>query len=213
MLDPPGAEDPSDEELIELHFELLAGDPTAPAVLAAKLLPALSRRFLQESRWDSIVEPVQSLIGKSVAEYLANPHRYDSTRGALLPWLYMDIRGDIANAKAKDRRRSRRQTDFDFSFADIADGGKLSVEEEVLDRVDPVDRPQEVVDLALAEVADWTDEERGVMQLIAAGVRSTSEYAVLLGVDHLSTEAQAQVVKNEKDKLNKRIKTLRTSDD
>lgn len=84
------------------------------------------------------------------------------------------------------------------------------MEEQVIDRVDPVDRPVEQVEVALRERETWSDEDRMVAQLMSDDVRSTTPYARALGINHLPVEQQRTEVKRAKDRISKRFKKIRS---
>lgn len=198
--------DPSHEELRTLHGTLVAGDPTAPARLATVLLPALRRRFAGFRGLDRA--EVDSQIGLCIARYLQGPERYDTDRGPLLPYLYRDVQGDLYNEMDKRRRRPEKPSEPETLELD-AHRGNLTTEDEVVDRLDPFDRPAELVAAARSELGAMSEEDKEFLRLRAAGVRSTQAYAQVLGVAHLPVDQQRRVVKRAKDRLDKRLAAIR----
>lgn len=198
--------DPSQEQLLALHEELLAGDVTAPSRMAELLLPALKRRFA--GRRDLEWPEIESLIGESITKYVLGPESYDPSKSPLLAYLYRDVRGDILNAIEKRKRRREEELDQPH-VEDKGARGNPTLEDEVLDRLDPLDLPPEQVDAVLAKVGQLSVEDREFLCLRASGVRSTQAYAAVLGITHLPVEQQRREVKRVKDRLDKRLRSIR----
>lgn len=199
--------DPSQDELLALHHALLAGDdPTAKARLAALLLPSLRQRFARRRDLDQA--DIESLIGESITKYVNNPDRYDPDRAPLLAYLYQDVNGDIRNEVAKRARRPAETATDDEILELRADRGNPTPEDEVVDRLDPLDLPRERVRAALDEIARFSPEEREFLRLRLAGVRSTQPYAEVLGVAHLPADQRRREVKRVKDRLDKRLRSI-----
>lgn len=200
--------DPDPGDLQLLHEALLAGaDPTAPARMAELLMPALHRRFSGRELPDP--HAVTSLVGLSIARYLAKPARWRPERGPLLAFLWQDVAGDIKNER--DSRARLRQHELPDSAAVelFATDQNLSVEEEVLDDMDPFDMAQALAGRALDAISGFSQQDRELVELLGAGVRSTSPYAEVLGITHLPEPHQAKEVKRHKDRLNKRLGVVR----
>lgn len=200
--------DPDAVELLRLHELLCAGeDLTAPARMAELLLPALKRRFSGTKLADP--HAVDSLVGLSIARYLADPDRWKPDRSPLLAYLYRDVGGDVLNER-DSRARLRRHEEPNSAAVELAGADRnLNVEEEVLDEMDPFDVPPAVLARAHEEIAVFSDQDRHLLELLGAGVRSTSAYAEVLGISHLPQEAQTEEVKRHKDRLKKRLGVIR----
>jgi hypothetical protein len=196
------------EELLCLHTALCSDDdPTAPARLASLLLPALRRRFGNKPDGGD-PHLLDSLIDESVARYLQEPGRYDPTKGPLLAYLYQDVEGDRKNALAGLARRRLRESpaiEVELSSA----GGNLSVEQEVLDGVDPFDVSLAALDAARAELASFSELDRRLLDLLGQGVRETAPYAEVLGIGHLPVALQRRAAKRHKDRLKARLEVIR----
>jgi hypothetical protein len=201
------APDPPEAELRALHWELVAEHPTAAARMAELVLPALRRRFAARRGDDPHV--VESTIGLSIARYVADPGRYDPDAGPLLAWLWRDVDGDLRNELASRRRRRNHETPSAETVELAARDRNPSPEEEVLDAVDRFDRPPSMVTEAMKEAAGLSRTDRAILELQAAGVRSTAAYADLLGIGHLPVADQRAEVKRHKDRLRKRLETIR----
>jgi DNA-directed RNA polymerase specialized sigma24 family protein len=199
-------EDSGQDDLMVLHEALLRGDNAARVALSEVLLSALRRRF--GSRRDLEREDIESFIGEAITKYLGAPDDYDPAREPLLAYLYADADGDIRNEAAKRRRRPEVPV-WGGEFELLSTPGNPSVEEQVVERLDPLDLPRSSVERALAAIQDLSDEERGFLQLRADGVRSTQAYAEVLGIAHLPAEQQRREVKRAKDRLDKRLGSIR----
>lgn len=204
--------DPDAVELLRLHQLLCAGeDPTAPARMAELLLPALKRRFSATRLADP--HTVESLIGLSIARYLADPDRWKPELAPLLAYLYRDVGGDVLNER-DSRARLRRHEEPNSAAVELAGADRnLNVEEEVLDEMDPFDVAPAVLARAHEEMAAFSDQDRHLIELLGAGVRATSAYAEVLGISHLPQEAQTEAVKRHKDRLKKRLGVIRSEFD
>lgn len=202
------AADPDPAELRRLHEALVsADDPTAPSRLAELLLPPLRRRFASTRMPDP--HSLESLIGLSIARYLADPTRWQPQHGPLLGYLWQDVNGDVKNERGS-RARLRQHESPDSAAVELgAVDRNLSVEEEVLDDMDPFDVPPALVEQARAQVSRFSERDRQLVGLLGAGVRSTSPYVEILGIAHLPEEAQAKEVKRHKDRLKKRLGVIR----
>jgi hypothetical protein len=201
-------DDPDPAELCELHEALVAGeDPTVPARLAELLLPALRRRFASTRMPDP--HSVESLIGLSIARYLATPSRYRPERGPLLAYLWQDVAGDVKNER-DSRTRLRQHESPDSAAVELGTTDRnLSVEEEVLDAVDPFDMPPAVLERARDQLGRLSERDRQLVALLGSGVRSTGPYAEILGIAHLPDRAQAKEVNRHTDRLKKRLGVIR----
>lgn len=197
---------PSQEQLLALHRALLDGDVTASSRLAELLLPALLRRFV--GRRDVDRTEVESTVGLSIARYLRDPGRYDPARAPLLAYLYQDALGDIRNEVAKRVRRPEDATE-DGVLALVPARGNPTPEDDVVDRLDPLDLPRSLVDAAMAQIEVLGEEDREFLRLRAEGVRSSHAYAAVLGIAHLPLDQQRREVKRAKDRLDKRLGSIR----
>jgi hypothetical protein len=200
--------DPDPAELRKLHEAVIAGDdPTAPARMAEVLLPALLQRFAAAR----FKEPhtVDSLVGLSIARYLADPSRYLPERGPLLAYLWQDVKGDLRNEWEKSSRlRQHESPDSDLIELATSDRN-LTVEEEVLDAMDPFDVPSAVLERARDQLSRFSSQDLQLIALLGSGIRDTAPYAEVLGIAHLPRGIQAKEVNRHKDRLKKRLGVIR----
>ncbi len=203
MTDPPGA------ELHVLHQRLLAGDVTAPRELAERLIPLVRRRLGQLERRVEDPVMVRSAIGLVIARYLRHPERFDPGRGGLVGYLAMEARGDVLNELDALRRRRKHERPVDNLVELERPGRDSTVEEEVLERVEPVGVPPDVARAALQALSELDELDRRLLQMMADGVRSTAAFAAVLELSHLPVELQRKAAKQHKDRLVKRLERLR----
>jgi RNA polymerase sigma-70 factor (ECF subfamily) len=203
MTNPPGA------ELHVLHQRLLAGDVTAPRELAERLIPLVRRRLGQLEH--SVEDPamVRSAIGLVIARYLRHPERFDPDRGGLVGYLAMEARGDVLNELATLDRRRGHERPADNIVELERPGRDTTVEEEVLERLDPGDVPPDVARAALQALSELDEVDRRLVQMMADGVRSTAAFAAVLQLSHLPVDLQRKAVKRHKDRLGKILERLR----
>ena len=201
--------DPSDAELLDLHQALLAGNAAASSRLATLLLPLLRVRLGGMRRDVRDWHIVESAIDQSICNYLLDPGRYDPSRSTLLAYLAMDVRGDVKNALASAGRRRRHElVDSEIVELERSDGN-VSVEDEVLNSLEPLDVRDELLSAAKDAIAELPPQDRQLLQLIVDGVRSTASYADVLGITHLPLSMQRAEVKRHKDRLTKKLERLR----
>ena len=79
----------------------------------------------------------------------------------------------------------------------------------MLDALDPFDVSPEVLDAARAELANFSELDRRLLDLLAQGVRETAPYAEVLGIGHLPQALQRRAVKRHKDRLKARLEVIR----
>lgn len=138
--------------------------------MAELLLPALKRRF----SGTKLADPLESLIGLSIARYLADPDRWKPDRAPLLAYLYRDVGGDVLNER-DSRARLRRHEEPTSAAVEVAGVDRnLNVEEEVRDEMEPFDVAPTVLARARDEMAAFSDQDRHLIELLGGGVRATS---------------------------------------
>jgi RNA polymerase sigma-70 factor (ECF subfamily) len=192
-------------ELLELHNRLIAGDRTASAVLAQKLLPAVWSRLSRLRKRIRDAHIVESAMDLSIASYLRDPARYDPGRSPLVWFLAMDVAGDVKN----ELRRMRREVPASDSVELSRARGNDDVEDTVLDAVDPFDLPRAIVAKARDALDGFDEQDRSILGLLSDGVRSTAAYAEILGITHLPLAAQRATVKKHKGRISKRLERFR----
>ena len=138
---------------------------------------------------------------------LSAPDKYDRARAPLLAYLYRDIDGDVRNEAAKRSRRPEASAEGEILEL-RAPRGNPTVEDEVVERLDPLDMPRWKVEAALAQLRELSHEDREILRLRSEGVRSAHVYAQVLGIAHLPAEQQRREVKRAKDRLGKPLGSI-----
>ncbi|HEX3151338.1 MAG TPA: hypothetical protein VHR66_24885 [Gemmataceae bacterium] len=198
---------PTPEEERDLHRRLVERDPVAPSDLAdaylQHLVDWLRRKNLRSIPDDFITEAA----GDALVSLMKRPESYrGDTELSLVAYLQMSASADLKNVLAKQQRWTARN--ISLAAVEVApDGGKvLSVTD------DPADQLvlEEDVELIRNEIMPalrdgLTAEELRCLDLLLECERSTEPYADVLGIGHLEIDEQRRLVKQVKDKLQRRI--------
>ncbi len=196
----------SDADLA-LHMRLIAGDPVAPNDCVVRWLPDLiswlSARFASVASRD--MHLIESAASDALFDYTCNPHKYNPGKSSICTYLRMAAYRDLLNTLKRERTQSRNAISLD-SVEQYHFVGNNGIEEQVVRRVDA----QAIINRVLKIFPDPVD--RKLVGLILRGERSTAAYAEVLGIQHLpSLEQQKRIVKQHKDRINKRLERLRDS--
>jgi DNA-directed RNA polymerase specialized sigma24 family protein len=191
---------PDDTELLRLHANLVAANPTASAEIAEILYEWLMRRLKAAVPYAS-TEDVADVAADALVRYLANPDRFRPERGmGLAGFLLMDARGDLLNL-LDSKRPQHRPTPLSDAVADQLEDRNIRsmTQERMLERL-----PSQLDERVLALLPDQRD--RGILELMMDGVRDSDAYAALMGLRERSRDIQAREVKRAKDRIRARLK-------
>jgi RNA polymerase sigma-70 factor (ECF subfamily) len=193
----------SDADLA-LHMRLAARDPVAPHDCVVRWLPDLinwlSARFASVASRD--MHLIESAALDALFDYTRNPHKYDPGKSSICTYLRMSAHRDLLNTLKRYRTQSRNAISLEF-VEDYHPDGNNDIEEQVVRRVDA----QVIIDRIRKIFSDPVDQR--LICLILMGERSTDVYAKVLGIQHLpSLEQQKRIVKQHKDRINKRLERL-----
>lgn len=203
------AYDPQDERL--LHERLLSGDMTAPEEAARKYLPLIEAHVAarawniyhikdRELIWNATVDAV-------LLDYILHPARFDPSKSGLLGYLKRAAERDLINELAKNRRQQRGED----LYGDVEEGIRGRNKPSELARImrnaeeETVSRIQQQRDTAAATNAD-NERDSALLRLMVDGERSTSKFAVVLGIEALPVAEQRRIVKQHKDRLKVQLK-------
>ena len=198
---------PSAEQVSAVYQRLLAGEIDAPSdfieILLDPLIEALHARFPLPNPDLAIDAACDTLL-----KFVQSPEKYNSERGGLWQYLFMDALGDLRNAWAKEQRRQEKEIVFDPVAHDRPDGNS-NVEEEVMRRLGLSSLPegidaQAILSRLQSEIPDPRDWQ--VVLLMFSGRSPTSAYAAALAIEHLPIEEQRKYVKKAQDRLRLRLK-------
>jgi len=178
---------PSPEQLAELHQLLLAGDATAPAMLAEAVHDEL----------DAVVD--------AVMDFVKAPERFDPSQMGILSFLEMAARRNLSNALVSLRRQNMRI--LQAGAVALEESARNEKERRPLDALSRRERTRRMLDAIDAEQSkSFSPEEVAVLRLIADGERATDRYAEVLGLSDKPVVEQRRIVKQVKDRLMKRLK-------
>jgi hypothetical protein len=206
MAQPRTADLPPDPDGALLYQRLLAGVATAPSQLAvayvdrlAAWLAAKNPHAPEDLRIEAAGEAVWSLIH--------NPASYDPTRLGLFAYLRMAAQGDLRNLLTRERKHHAGRVAWKM-VEDSPDAGKY------LGRDDDPSLPLRLAEAAaapeapalVAVYAAASPVERRVLDLMAAGERSTAVFAEAMALSDRPKDEQQREVKKMKDCLKQRLK-------
>lgn len=183
-----------------IHRRLLSGSPTASLELFKAALGPLTR-YVRRHFPTLEEEQAHDIATDAILAHVADPARCDLARGSLQAFLW-----NMAHRDAQDliRKRRRRQELLDNATNDVefwAARAKTYLEQD-----DRLDASRIMATFGRRIVTN--DAEAAVLALILNEERSTTPFAVALGLDGKDPQAEA-VVKRAKDKLLLRLKRLR----
>lgn len=187
-----------------LHHRLVDGDPVASAEIAERLLPPLIKYLCARYPAGGDSHLAESAAIDALVNYLERPVQYDPNKLSLLSYLRMAAWRDLLNEIEREDRSSGASQLGHFVELDA-----LSAEQEIEDPSIPsietlVAHNTSPAWEQLAEILpDPVDYE--CVLLMMENVRSTYEFAIVLGITDLSPDEQAREVKRHKDRLKKRV--------
>ncbi|MGH3085716.1 MAG: hypothetical protein ACRDSJ_00175 [Rubrobacteraceae bacterium] len=204
------------EEGRSLRARLLAGDTTASNDVVAAYLNDLAdwleARYPQEHPNDCSTAAADAIL-----TFIRRPEVYDPERLTLRSYLRMSANGDMKNLLRSERRHGKRRVNLELA--------EPAVEKQLRDEeADPARVLERRADEVAAEarvrslIPDWlaaglTPEEIQVLGLMRMKERRTTVYAAALGISHLSFKEQQKIVKQTKDRLNKRTERMSDPND
>ncbi len=199
-----------------MRDRLLAGDTTASNDVVVGYLDALAdwleARFPQEH-----ANHCSTAAADAILTFIRRPEVYDPERLTLKSYLRMSANGDMKNLLEKERRHSKRRVSLELT--------EPVVEEQLRDEeADPARVLERRTDEEEAQarlrslIPDWlaaglTLEEVQVLGLMRIKERRTTVYAAVLGILHLPFKEQQKIVKQTKDRLNKRTERMGDQND
>jgi len=198
---------PSQDEALELHRRLLAGDPVATSQLAETFLAPLAA-WLRAN--NPKLDPDYCAIAAedAIINLNKNPRSYQPGSKTVWGYLRMSAKGDLLNLLQKEKRHRAHATLEDVEQS--PDGGKY-----LTDRGGAPDeraeQNEELARLGQQEAAfrqDLSGVDARVWELLKQGEKRTAVFARVMGINHLSTAEQKKEVKRAKDRVKQRLKRL-----
>jgi DNA-directed RNA polymerase specialized sigma24 family protein len=183
-----------------IHERVLSGDPSASSDLFLALQRSLARVVYGRHRTGRLSwEDAGDLATDAIVAYLGAPGRFDFARASLFSYLVLIADRDALNL-IRDRATKKKNL---ARFVELA-----ATDGNVTD--DPGDRRLDAERLLRNHwdkiVEDETD--RRVLELMLNGEQETAAYAAALGVSHLAPADQRNLVKQRRDRIEKRLKRL-----
>lgn len=188
------------ERLRLLHERLIGSDPSAPSELFVDLQKPLARVMYGRFRdaglsWSDAAD----IATDAIVAHLSAPHRFQPERASLFTYLVVIANGDALNLirdRGKERKNYARLVELSAADGNITDDGgcrRLDAEKLLRTHID--------------EIAE-TDMDRRVLDLMLQGEQETAAYAVVLEIEDLPAPEQRSLVKQHRDKIEKRLKRL-----
>jgi DNA-directed RNA polymerase specialized sigma24 family protein len=198
---------PTDEELFALHARLVAGDPTASSALAEALFADLISRLERFS--GATPEEASDAVTLALVNYFKSPSGYDHTKCKLRTFLRNAALRDCLNEREKAKRVASHEKsvglveDYEVGRNRIMRGGGRHDS----DRPDWLLEVKEAWQILEQEFPDPQDQE--MIQMMLAGERSSGAYAEVLGLSSAPIARRREVVKQHKDRIQKKLQRLR----
>jgi DNA-directed RNA polymerase specialized sigma24 family protein len=187
----------------ELHERILDGDPTAFAELAELLYSDLVTDTQRRAGMADDPALVEEAVGQALLDYQDAPHKYDSARSPLRYYLVLIAYHDYLDMRKKELRRTTKESDMDDErFANISDNhhDTLADDIHIWMQVD------ELITEIAEKISDPTDWK--FVLLILQGVRESSEYAHILGIEHQPKDIQVKEINRVKNRISKRLRRI-----
>jgi hypothetical protein len=215
MQDLPGGqhgEAPTQAEGMEIVARVLAGDAVASSDFATAyfvpLMHFLRRRHPAEDEGNIV-----TAAGDSIWAFLTSPEQYNPDRLLIMSYLRMAAERDLSNLRRANLRHWQYQTpwgwegDTDRPFGpETYSGDEGDDPARIAELNEIVQERHEQLAAKMAMVRDGLKpEEIEAIPLVFDGERRTERFAAILGWQHLDAASQQKLVKQYKDKLQKRL--------
>jgi hypothetical protein len=197
---------PTEEFAEIIHSRLLKrDDPTASAELIGAYLELLFNRLERNPQFSQLSDKtlVSDAVTDTLLDYAENPERFDPKKSSLITYLTMAAKGDLLNLINKEQRRLQREKELVAQFK--ANRNTLQ-EDSTQDALQENHTYQKLMEQVLSEFPDALD--RQLLPLILDRERKTAAYVEILGIQHKSQMEQTRIVKQHKDRINKRLQRL-----
>ncbi len=188
---------PRQDDFIDIHDRLLAGDETASSDLVLNIGPKVENIVASKhSNWRDTYE-LHDAVVDALFDHIRHPRKFDPARSTFLGFLTMAADRNLRDRMPAASRRIK-------SLESLDDHVELSVpppnvymkgEEETL-KGNASHKPTSF---------KMDEKEMRVYQLMMSGERSTQVFAEAIGLKGLPKEELRKEVKRFKDRLKKRI--------
>ncbi len=194
----------SQEELEALWRAFCAGSPTASRRLIdaclLRLVPILRRRF-------SVLplETINDAAYDALIELTRNPDRYQPQKGSLLTFLILIGNNKLIDCYRQIRRRREIPVGGSVELALVETNQFKQAEYREPDRYD-ADTLTPDVQALLEELLPALQDRAAFDLVLHEGRASVAQFATIWGLDHLSPEQQAVLVKQNRDRIMKKVR-------
>ena len=194
-----------------LYQRLVDRDPIAPSDFAETFLSPLIDWITEHNR-AIYPDVINEAAEEAILAVIRNPASYHSSESSLETYLRMSAQGDLRNLlhrEATHRSKNERLEVVELS----AESGKYLGRENdpALGLMIVEERARLSAAVPDAVRQGLTDIEARVLQLMQAGERRTAAYANVCGIADRPAAEQRRLVKQIKDRLQKRIERQRGS--
>ncbi len=189
-----------------LHQRLLEGDLTVSAEIADTFLPRVTRRLERIFPQLDDARMVDNAAEDAILNYLQRPAQYKPEKLNLESYLVMSARWDLINSLKKERKEKEVGL---VSLAELVELGDDEAEQGV-----ELHDHQDVEEIIFNRLSStWenlqsllpNEVDQQILFLMMDGVRETTAYAEILGIEDRAIDEQERVVKQHKDRIKKTI--------
>lgn len=199
---------------LRLHQRLLSGDdPVASAELAQAFLDPLVTHLRQRYPRMTDEGMLYDAVADAVLNYASNPRSYVPEHLTLFGYLKMSAQGDLKNILDKERRRREAERKASIKAVELEAGSRNTLQEDnELEDVtngfgdEDESAKEDILRKVREELPDTRDQR--MLELMMDNVRKTEEFAKVLGIQDTEKSKQRKIVKQNKDRIKKRIQRL-----
>ncbi|GAB6268402.1 MAG: hypothetical protein STSR0002_11430 [Smithella sp.] len=200
---------------LEQHNNLLAGDPVASSIIADRIYPKIIKHL--QFKYSKVNQDlIVSAATDAMINYLKRPEQYNPQRASLESYLKMSADGDLKNILAGEKKRASKEilsdpmlinANYDKDVVELHEGSAELLTEKAFigqfasssPETELVEKEQEAL---LAQIFN-NDIDQRLGSLVINGVRETTHYADVLGINSLPIPEQRLLVKRHKDRIKK----------
>ena len=185
------------DDFIDIHDRLLAGDETASSSLVLEIGPRVEGVVAsRHPEWRGTDE-LHDAVVDALFDHIRYPRKFNQSKGTLLAYLSMAANRDLLNRMPAASRRMNIMLPLE-EVVELADLPRnvLMKDDEGEDSGRPPSLPPEL---------ELDEKELKVFRLMGQGERSTEVFADALGLGDLPLSETRKEVKRFKDRLKKRI--------
>ena len=147
----------------------------------------------------------QTAVHIALMNYVKAPEAYDPIQADLAAYLRMAANGDLLNLLRPETKHQKGRVPWTVVELSEETGNSSGTEEPLLllERAEEAGQTRAFLE---AVAANFTAEERRVLDLLLAGEWKNAAFAQVLGLDGLPTAEQEREVKKVKDRIKQRLK-------